>query len=87
MILQMLGLFLLLIAISLGMVSGVCIACFRHPEVERRERPLSLPGFLKRPHDYLRRPFAGLAWGLGILGVICAAGGAVLLLLSAVLPA
>jgi hypothetical protein len=86
MILQVLGLFFLLIAISLGLMSGVCIVCFRHEDIERKERRMSFAGFLKRPHDYLRKPFGGLSWGMGLLAVISAIAGVVMLLLSVAYP-
>jgi hypothetical protein len=80
MMMQVFGLFFLLVAVSLGVMSAVCIITFRREDAER-ERRMSFSGFLKRPHAYLRKPYGALTWGFGILAILCALIGGVMLLL------
>jgi hypothetical protein len=78
---QVFGLFFLLVAVSLAVISAICIITYRREDAQGRARRMTLAGFLRRPHDYLSKPFGTLALGLAVLAVLSAvAGGAMLLL-------
>jgi hypothetical protein len=80
MMMHVFGLFFLLVAVSLAVISAICVVTFRRDDVAGRQRRMSVEGFFRKPHDYLRKPFGTLAWGLGVLAVLSALAGAVMLL-------